>query len=132
MINKHQLDGWVAARYLASIPLDAELRSGVDPMNAGSTERSVLANTAPMVSGERRMPHWKSMRDLCALRSRPSCPAFALRRMWAEVLRQGRKTEHKIVSHLVKPSCPCTQPANAALQTFMEFLSKFTPTRGAT
>ena len=63
MINKHQLDGWVAARYLASIPLDAELRSGVDPMNAGSTERSVLANTAPMVSGERRMPHWKSMRD---------------------------------------------------------------------
>jgi len=27
MINKQQLQGWVAARYPASTPLDAELRS---------------------------------------------------------------------------------------------------------
>jgi len=66
MINKHQLEGWVAARYPASTPLDAELRSGVEPMNAGSTEMSFLANTAPMVSGERRVRPTGSQCVTCA------------------------------------------------------------------
>ena len=88
MINKHQLEGWVAARYPASTPLDAELRSGMNPMNAGSTERSVLANTAPMVSGERRVSHWKSMRDL-----RPQVPCICIEKDVGRSLETGEKNQ---------------------------------------